>query len=217
MALSTPSPDSETCFLYLVRHGATANNVAKPPRIQGSKSDLELSSAGKRQAKQTADYLADVPFAGVYSSPLHRARQTAEEIASQHDLAVETIEALSECDVGRWEGRSWPQIQETDREAYDRFMTEPEVHGYAGGENMTQLMARVAPAFAQIMQENVGRIVVAVAHNVVNRSYIGRLLDLHAANARNIPQHNCGINVIRWRDGVAKPLTINMLLHLNPW
>ena len=127
------------------------------------------------------------------------------------------IKALAECDVGRWEGRSWPEIQETDPEAYRRFMTEPGVHGYAGGENVTQLMARVAPAFSEIMQQSLGRIVVAVAHNVVNRSYIGHLLDLPAAKARGIPQHNCGINVIRWRGEQAKPLTVNVLSHLDEW
>ena len=215
---STPlSPDSDTCLLYLVRHGATANNLEKPPKLQGCRSDLDLSATGKLQAKQTADFLADLPFACVYSSPLQRARQTAEEIAAPHDLAIETVEALRECDVGRWEGSSWPEIQETDPEAYHRFIAEPLVHGYAGGENVTQLMARVAPALARMMQQNAGRIVVAVAHNVVNRSYIGHLLDLPAAKARSIPQHNCGINVIRWRDGRAKPLMVNMLSHLDEW
>ena len=75
--LTMPTP----CTLYLVRHGATDNNLHNPPRLQGQRVDLGLSAAGKAQAEQTARFLATRPLAAVFSSPMLRARQTAEAIA----------------------------------------------------------------------------------------------------------------------------------------
>ena len=217
MPLPFPDPDKQTCHLVLVRHGATANNLENPPKIQGRRSDLDLSETGLRQAAETAEFLATANLTAVYSSPLRRAAMTAEAIAARHDLSVRPVDAISECDVGNWEGRSWVEIERTEPEAHERFMTEPDRHGYAGGENLTQLLERVIPAFESIMEEHAGKTIVAVAHNVVNRSYLGRLLNLPPARARSIPQHNCGVNVIRWRQGQAKPLTINLLSHLSDW
>ena len=55
-----PCPAPDVCWLYLVRHGATANNRARPPRLQGRRTDPELSEEGHRQARQTGRALADV-------------------------------------------------------------------------------------------------------------------------------------------------------------
>ena len=60
--------------VYLIRHGATDNNRAKPPRLQGRRTDPGLSDEGLEQAKRTGRFLADVPVHAVYSSPLLRAR-----------------------------------------------------------------------------------------------------------------------------------------------
>ena len=68
-------------LLYLIRHGATDNNEANPPRLQGRRTDPGLSKAGLAQAVRTARWLAEQGVDAVYSSPLLRARQTAEQIA----------------------------------------------------------------------------------------------------------------------------------------
>lgn len=210
-----PSPAPDTCWLYLVRHGATANNRARPPRLQGRRTDPGLSPEGHQQARQTGQTLADLPLGAVYSSPLLRARQTAEAIAGPHRLAVEPVEDLIEVDVGLWEGRSWDEIQETDPEAYRLFMTDACVHPYLGGENLRTLQARVIPALEKLMSENLGRVVVAVGHNCVNRVYLAHLLGMPLAKYRSIPQDNCGVNLLRYRHGRTKAVTINAVAHLE--
>jgi broad specificity phosphatase PhoE len=102
---------SDTCTLYLVRHGATINNTADPPLLQGCKSDPPLSEAGIAQAEAAARLLSRRPIDVVYCTPLLRSRQTAERIAACHSLFVEEVPQLTECDVGLWEGRSWVEIE----------------------------------------------------------------------------------------------------------
>lgn len=212
----SPAPSPDTCYLYLVRHGATANNLLKPPRLQG-RADVELSAEGAAQAEQASRFLAGMPIDAVYSSPLLRARQTSEAIARPHGLDVQTVDALIECDVGEWEGRTWPDIEREDPGAYRQFMTNPSRFGYLGGENLVQVRDRVMPAFTQLMSENLGRQIVVTAHNVVNRTYLGVLLDIPIANRRSVPQDNCCINVLRFRDGRSKVLSVNGLFHLEEW
>jgi broad specificity phosphatase PhoE len=210
-----PCPAPDTCWLYLVRHGATANNRARPPRLQGRRTDPALSDEGHRQARQTGRVLAELPVSAVYTSPLLRARQTADAIAQPHGLAVEVVEDLIEVDVGVWEGRSWEEIQETDPEAYRLFSTDAGVHPYLGGENLGTVQARVIPALEQLMSDNLGRVVVAVGHNCLNRAYLAHLLDTPLPKYRSISQDNCGVNLLRYRDGRIKVVTINAVGHLD--
>ncbi len=210
-----PSPALDTCRLYLVRHGATANNWARPPRLQGRRTDPELSEEGHQQARQTGLALADLPIGAVYSSPLLRARQTARAIAEPHGLPVEVVQDLIEVDVGLWEGRSWNEIEKTDPEAYRLFTLDAGVHPYLGGENLGTVQARVIPALKELMADNLGRLIVAVGHNCVNRAYLAHLLAMPLAKYRSIPQDNCGLNLLRYRDGQVKPVTINAVTHLD--
>jgi broad specificity phosphatase PhoE len=206
---------TDACHLYLVRHGATDNNLTHPPRLQGQRLDAPLSAVGRRQAEQTAAFLSGEPITAIYASPLLRARQTAQAIARPLGLETQLVEALIECDVGQWEGRSWPDIEREEPDAYRRFMANAYEYGYRGGENLGQLERRVAPAFAQLAAANVGRSIVVVAHNVVNRVYLGHLLDVPPAKRRGMPQENCGVNLIRYQDGEAKLITLNSVSHLD--
>lgn len=209
-----PCPAPDTCWVYLVRHGATDNNCLIPPRLQGRRSDQPLSAQGQEQARLTGQFLASQAIDAVLSSPLLRARQTAQTIAEPHGLEVQTVEALIEVDVGLWEGRCWEEIEQTDPNAFRAFMTDASVNPYLGGENLNSVLTRVVPALERLMVENLGRTIVVVAHNVVNRAYLAKLLSMPLARYRSIPQDNCGLNLLRYQTGQIKPVTINAVFHL---
>lgn len=215
--MSHLTPPADTCLLYLVRHGATENNVANPPRLQGRKSNLGLSPKGREQAADTARWLNAHPLAAVYASPLLRAVETAEAIAAPHRIAIELCEDFIECDIGAWEGRSWGEIEKTDAEAYRLFHHDASTHGYLGGENLSEVLMRVTPAFDAILSRHVGRAIAIVGHNVVNRVWLAHLLGMPLSAARGIPQENCGVNLIHYRDGTAKVWTVNSVSHLRDW
>ena len=195
--ISTPSGD--TCIAYLIRHGATDNNLADPPLLQGRSADGSLSAEGLQQAQLAAAKLAGCGITGVFSSPLRRACETAEKIAAHYDLPVQIIPEITEVDVGAWEGRSWVEIEQNETEGYRRFVEHPDEHGYRDGENLGQVRDRVVPALDRLMSEHLGQRIAIVAHNVVNRVYLATNVRLPLARARGIPQNNCGINVLRYR------------------
>src|ERR1700758_4922692 len=117
-------------ILYLLRHGATEANLARPPWLQGRRVDPPLARLGVRQAEATRDFLAVRPIDVCYCSPLLRALQTAKIVAAPYGLTPIPVNALIECDIGRWEGQDWQSIRYFDAAAYRDFMADPATIGY---------------------------------------------------------------------------------------
>lgn len=209
-----PCPAPDASWLYLIRHGATANNRARPPRLQGRRTDPGLSPEGHEQARAAAEFFQSVRLDAVYSSPLARARETAQAIAQPHGLTVEIVDELVEVDVGLWEGLTWPEIEAKNPDAYRAFMSDGSVNPYLGGETITAVLERSAPALERLMAANPGKTIAAVAHNMVNRAWLSKLLGVQLAAYRGIPQDNCGINLLRCKKDKIKAVTVNSVFHL---
>lgn len=207
-------PAADACTMYLLRHGATPPNLVDPPVMQGDGVNEPLAPIGREQAARAAATLSTRPLKAVYSSPLLRAMETGTAIAERHGLEVTSIDSLREVKVGEWEGSNWPEVKRRFPEAYQAFQDDPGKNGYPGGETLQDLLDRIAPTLAELMQKHVGEEIAVTAHSVVNRVYVGWLLGLTLAGGRAIPQNNCCVNVVRWRDGKAKLITFNAVGHL---
>ena len=201
--------------LYLLRHAATDANLATPPRLQGRKHNPPLARLGVRQAEVTRDLLAVRPIDVCYCSPLLRAVQTAAIVCAPHSIAPKPIPALTECDVGRWEGMDWQEVKFFDAEAYHNFMDDPASHGYPGGENFHQVQRRASAAIDEILAEYEGQSILIVSHHVVNRIYLSEMLGLPLDQARQVSLDNCGISVVT-RDGDKTTVSmLNAAFHLQ--
>ena len=212
-----PCPAPDTCLALLIRHGATANNVCRPVKLQGCGSDAPLSPEGFRQAEETARFLASACLHAIYASPLLRAQQTALAITLPHGLAVQSTPVLTEVDVGQWEGRTWSEIERGWPDDHRRYMEDPGANPYLGGESFQQVQARVGPAMQEIFRAHLGQAIAVVTHNVVNRVLLAPLLGLPLKLARRIHLDNCGISLVRHRDGETKLITLNSVTHLSEW
>src|SRR3990167_4625255 len=94
------------CTIYVVRHGESEWNVKG--LIQGQ-SDSPLTQSGERQAFLLAKELKNIKFGAVFSSDLVRAKRTADMIALERSLAIQTSKALIERNFGKLEGKSGKQ------------------------------------------------------------------------------------------------------------
>ena len=201
--------------LYLIRHGATAANLAKPALLQGRKHNPPLAPLGIRQAQATRDFLAIRPMDACYCSPLQRAVQTAAIVAESHNLVPIAIPDLTECDVGRWEGLDWHTIRQQDPSEYELHMSSPGKHGYPDGESFAEVYDRVAPVIDDLLLTHEGQSLLIVAHNAVNRTYLAGLLGLGADQARQVVLDNCGISVVIRKGSRTTVATLNAAFHLQ--
>ena len=205
---------SQLTTLYLVRHGSTPANEHKPRMLQGSGVNGGLSELGRRQAASVAQWFRQVRVDVVYSSPLVRAVETANEICRSIEREMTTVPELVEVDVGQWERQTWDSIKASYPEEYARFHADCSRHGYLGGESYSDVQQRVVPAFTRLLEQHVGQSITIVAHSTVNTVYLATLLGLDVKMARKLPQENCAVNVIQFKDGVAQLVTMNSVFHL---
>src|SRR5438128_5147289 len=86
--------------LLFIRHGQTTWNVEH--RLPGQLPGVELNDAGRQQAARLADALTVLPISAIISSPLERARETAEIIAQGCGLPIQFEPDLMDVDMARW-------------------------------------------------------------------------------------------------------------------
>ena len=132
-----------------------------------------------------------------------------------HGLDAQTVEALTECDVGRWEGLDWGSIRAREPESYHRFMKDPAAFGYPGGESLGDVYDRARPELERLLETHAGGSILVVAHNVVNRTFLAVLLGLTPGQARRVSLDNCGISVVLREDGRTTVTTLNAAFHLQ--
>ena len=141
-------------MIVFARHGQTAPN--RDGLVLG-RADPELTEEGHKQAELLAVALRGEPVAAILSSPLLRARQTAEAIGEACGVPVEGDDRLIEIDWGAWEGRATGSLAKSD---VDRWKAEdgtaPE------GESLDSLSLRVE-SFCREQLDQDG-LVVAVSH-----------------------------------------------------
>jgi len=211
----TARPMTETTTIYLIRHAATPSNEQRPRILQGSSVNTSLSERRFRQAKRVGEFLSTVKFDAILSSPLLRAKETAAEIASPHSLQTQDVPGLEEVNVGRWERLDWKTIEQDFSEDYRRFMEDPVKNGYLGGESYGQVQERVVPVFKTVARKHSGQQIAVVAHTVVNRTLLGTFLGMDLAEAQNLAQENCSINILKVRDGLVSVETMNSAFHMR--
>lgn len=140
--------------LILIRHGETDWNVEG--RYQGQ-ADPPLNARGLDQARQLADgangppFLRDAGLTVLYSSPLRRARQTAEVLAETLHLPLYLEPRLMEIHQGDWQRCLRADIAARYPDLFRRWETEPWQVTPPGGESLVQVRERVYAAVDELL------------------------------------------------------------------
>ncbi|MEU4405379.1 bifunctional RNase H/acid phosphatase [Streptosporangium sp. NPDC023963] len=156
------SPTSVATSLYLLRHGETPLSVER--RFSGL-GDPELTPNGVAQAEAAAVKLAGKPYdiQVIVSSPLRRARATAEIIAARAGLEVVVEEGLRETDFGDWEGHTFTEIQRRWPDELAAWLADPSA-APPGGESFGEAARRVQATGDMLIERYEGKAVLAVSH-----------------------------------------------------
>ncbi|MEU7892388.1 bifunctional RNase H/acid phosphatase [Nonomuraea sp. NPDC049152] len=148
--------------LLLLRHGETPLSAER--RFSGL-GDAELTANGLAQAAAAARRLAAPPYRidVIVSSPLKRARQTAEAVAGLVGVEVEVDEGLRETDFGAWEGRTFTEIQREWPDELAAWLADPSVSP-PQGESFDEVARRVEEARDRLIERYEGKTVLVVSH-----------------------------------------------------
>ena len=202
--------------ILLARHGETDWNTEG--RYQGQGFDIPLSAAGRSQAQALASRLADFEFTRVVSSPLLRARQTAEIVLGDRSVPLTLDPDLMEIAHGDWEGLLDAEVKERDEARRRAWRETPHLVTLPGGESLEQVMARAWSALCKachgLQSEET---LFMVSHDGVNRVLLCRILGLSLARAWAFRQAPVCLNLLEGPDPEHLSLVrLNDASHLTP-
>jgi broad specificity phosphatase PhoE len=141
--------------ILFVRHGQTAPN--RDGLVLGRAADPELTGEGRGQAERLAAVLVEEAPVALYTSPLLRARETADAIAAASGLVAQPDQRLEEIDWGDWEGRPLSGLGKAEVARWREDSGTP-----PGGESLRSVGERMAEFCLEALER--GGPVIAVSH-----------------------------------------------------
>jgi len=151
--------------IYITRHGETEWNMER--RMQGWKNS-DLTENGIKNAKNLGEYLQNVNFHSIYSSPLKRAADTAKYIRGMKNTKIIINEDFKEMNFGLWEGMTGDELTKQYPKEYENFLQKPQLFKSFGGENFTEFVQRVKRGLYSVIENNNDKDnILIVAHAVV--------------------------------------------------
>lgn len=208
--------------IFLLRHGQT---VANRDRIlQGPRIDAELSDLGLRQAESLGTALAAHPLGALYSSPLARARQTAQAIAARHErnhggerggLAVQVAPEIYEMDYGMLAGRTYDEIGAEMEQVLDAWRMGFVDQKFPGGESPVLAQHRLRPFAHRVRSEAREGDVAVVAHGRINRILLATLTGAGLTRLEEFPQSNASITELAVAEDAIEIVRLNDVSHLS--
>lgn len=168
--------------LYLLRHGQTA--LSRENVFCGCGLDPALTAEGEEMAEEFAVAYAGTEWRAIYASPLQRALQTAQPMATRAGLTVEQDPALVELDYGVWDGRSVEEVDAAHHDDYVRWSADPAWNAPTGGETSMALAQRMTSAVERIRAAHPDGDVLVVSHKASIRVLLCALLGVDVGRFR---------------------------------
>lgn len=187
--------------IYFVRHGETVWNKEK--KIQGQ-SDIPLNEYGRELGTITAEALKDIPFDIVYSSPLIRAKETAEILVKNRNLNIHEDLRLVEMSFGEGEGENLPEIHAHPEMKLHNFIHNPgEYIPPAGGETFEELYDRCKNFMEEVIipAENKYDTMLIVGHGALIRGFIHNITKRPSKDFWIVTHKNCSVTIVDCTDG----------------
>jgi alpha-ribazole phosphatase len=183
--------------LYLVRHGQTEYSLNN--RFCGAL-DPPLTEQGAAMAEALGARYGGEPWAGIWSSPLARARATAEPTARRAGVAVTVDDDLREIAYGEWEGRPEEEVERDDPARFAAWSAHPGRVAPPGGESGDAIAARALAAVARMRARHPSGRVLVVSHKATLRVLVCALLGVDVDLFRvRIAQKVCAISIVDFK------------------
>lgn len=201
--------------IYVLRHGQTPWNVER--RLQG-RSDTELNENGREAARITGEAFQKIPFDLVFTSPLKRARQTAELFLGERNVPILEEERIIEISFGDYEGLSCARdhYQIPDQE-FLNFFDRPECYRTPPhGESLEELGKRTKEFMEELFQRKdlEDKTVLLSSHGCATRGILNsiRIFSMEDFWHGGVPK-NCSVALIEVEKGIPRLIYENRTFY----
>ncbi|BAQ66588.1 histidine phosphatase family protein [Geminocystis sp. NIES-3709] len=174
--------------IYFLRHGETTSSLSGG---YCGILDLDLTAEGYLMAEDFCQAYKNLPWQGIFSSPLSRTIATATPLAKTLGMGIQQRDGLREIAYGNWEGKTPQQVNQEYHDEYVRWLADPGWNAPTGGEKGIDIARRSSQVLEEIEQNYSTGNVLVVSHKATIRIMLCSLL---------------GIDIGRYRDRIALPV-----------
>lgn len=197
--------------LFLVRHGETAWNQQR--RVQGGGSDIPLTPRGQEQARRVAQALQGEGIEALYSSPLSRARSTAQAIAEALSLPVTVMEEFEEMDTGDLDGLTFESLPRDHPDFWQEWRLGTGSLRWPGGESLEEMGERTWRGVLRLQEKHPQGTVAVVAHTFTVLTILLQALRLPSGFWRRLRLEPGGLSALSLGPQGASLLRFNDTCH----
>lgn len=183
---------TDFCRLWLFRHpdlDASSNSVAVGAGA------AELSRRGRSQVLQWIEVLKDVDVAEIHSSPQPQCHDPARALAQQRGLEARASTLLRDQEMGRWQGRNWEEVMQTEDGAVRTFFSEFGDAKAPGGESLGEAVERVLRWWTDTAPSVLGKNLAVVLPGSVLSGFAAAMLGMRLSRcvSLNLPHGGLGV------------------------
>ena len=161
-------------IILLIRHG---ENDWVGKKLAGHLPGVHLNQKGQEQAQELATKLQNLQFKAIYSSPLERAMETAQPLATITQLTINPLQDLSEINFGDWQGKTIKQLQRL--KLWKTVQKHPSQMQFPNGESFKSAQQRLVNCLEGISQNHEPNDLVACfSHSDSIRLLVSYYLDM---------------------------------------
>ncbi len=204
--------DGQPTTTILLRHGQTEFSAER--RFAG-RGDIALTDVGRRQAAAAADRLADRGIDAIVTSPLQRARRTAEAVAAAAGAPLAVDDGLAETDFGKWEGLTFGEAARLWPAEIAAWLVSADA-APPGGESLADASRRVAAVLDRLLAARPRQTLLLVSHVTPIKALACRALLAPPAAMFRMHLDVASLTEIDWyADGPAVLRSLNDTAHLR--
>jgi probable phosphoglycerate mutase len=184
--------------IIFLRHGQAKNNTERV--LAGRTEGIPLTDAGIKQAEHTAKLLEDMNISAIYSSPIQRAKHTAEIAAKQNALDVTIDDRLIELEMGKFTGMPYDEIFTSHGNVFMKFYDGDLEIAHNGVETFSEVKKRVLGIVEHVTEKHPDENVVLVTHMDPIKAMLSTIIDLSPVNLFELIIANASLNIFREQD-----------------
>lgn len=181
--------------VIFLRHGQAKNNIERI--LTGRTPNIPLTEKGIEQAEKTAKFLEQMNISAIYSSPIERAKHTAEIVARHNSLDVITDDRLIELDMGKFTGVPYDEIFTSHGNVFMKFYNGELEIAHNGVETFTEVKKRVLSIVDHVVEKHPNQNVVLVTHMDPIKAMLATVVDLSPTNLFELIIANASLNIFR--------------------
>jgi len=181
--------------IIFLRHGQAKNNTERI--LAGRTKGIPLTDIGIEQAEHTAELLKHMNISAIYSSPIQRAKHTAEIVGEHNSLDVTIDDRLIELDMGKFTGMPYDEIFNSHGNVFMKFYNGELEIAHNGVETFTEVKKRVLGIVDHIIEKHPDENIVLVTHMDPIKAMLSTIVDLSPTNLFELIIANASLNIFR--------------------